>query len=381
MIDLFIILASSIYILYLLYEYRQNIKTRKRFLHVIHVNGTRGKSSVCRLVDAGLRAGGYRVFTKTTGTSPRIIDINGKEQEINRKGKPNIREQIRILKMAAKQEAQILVIECMAVNPELQYVSQNRILKADISVVTNVRRDHLIEMGPRVEDVAKSLGNVMPCNGIFITADERFYHYYASLGREKNTKTVLVQDSENYSMDFSENVALALKICNILGIDNKGALESMKNYKYDPGRLSIYRVKTRNGKEIIFVNAFAANDPDSTFKIYNHIKKMPFSQNKRFIILINNRIDRIDRMEQFVRFINSIQFDNIWIIGSLTKLMEKRLITKGINNRNIVAFKRWQDIDLEGIEENSIVFAIGNINGCGKEIADFVEGIGEGLAG
>ena len=40
----------------------------------IHVNGTRGKSSVTRLVAAGLREGGLRTFAKTTGTATSVID-------------------------------------------------------------------------------------------------------------------------------------------------------------------------------------------------------------------------------------------------------------------------------------------------------------------
>ena len=40
----------------------------------IHVNGSRGKSSVTRLIAAGLRAGGLKTLAKTTGTAPLIID-------------------------------------------------------------------------------------------------------------------------------------------------------------------------------------------------------------------------------------------------------------------------------------------------------------------
>ena len=39
----------------------------------IHVNGTRGKSSVTRLIAAGLREGGIRTCAKTTGTLPRCF--------------------------------------------------------------------------------------------------------------------------------------------------------------------------------------------------------------------------------------------------------------------------------------------------------------------
>ena len=38
----------------------------------IHVNGTRGKSSVTRLIAAGLRAGGKRTFAKRRGSKNRV---------------------------------------------------------------------------------------------------------------------------------------------------------------------------------------------------------------------------------------------------------------------------------------------------------------------
>ena len=60
----------------------------------IHVNGTRGKSSVTRLIAAGLRNGGIRTVAKTTGTLPRIIDTDGKEIPIVRKAGANIIEQV-----------------------------------------------------------------------------------------------------------------------------------------------------------------------------------------------------------------------------------------------------------------------------------------------
>ncbi len=167
-----ILLFSTIYIIYLFYESYENKKIRSSFKHIIHVNGTRGKSSTSRLIEAALRGGEYRVFCKTTGTSSRTIDVFGVEEPINRRGSPNIKEQIKILKEAAKQKADIVVIECMAVKPELQYIAQNKILNADISIVTNVRRDHLEEMGPTLKDVAISLGNIMPKNGHFITAEK-----------------------------------------------------------------------------------------------------------------------------------------------------------------------------------------------------------------
>lgn len=84
----------SLYLLYLLWEAHAVRIARKKLAHVVHVNGTRGKSTVSRLIEAGLRAGGLRVFCKTTGTDPMTIDVNGREELICRRGKANIKEQI-----------------------------------------------------------------------------------------------------------------------------------------------------------------------------------------------------------------------------------------------------------------------------------------------
>jgi folylpolyglutamate synthase/dihydropteroate synthase len=86
--DYIIILTSILYILYLFYEAYQNDKNRRKIKHLIHVNGTRGKSSTSRLIEAGLRSGEHKIFCKTTGTRPMIIDVDGVERSIVRKSRP-----------------------------------------------------------------------------------------------------------------------------------------------------------------------------------------------------------------------------------------------------------------------------------------------------
>ena len=58
----------------------------------IHVNGTRGKSSVTRLIAAGIRESGLKTYAKTTGTTPRIIDNKGNDIELDR-----LRESLHII--------------------------------------------------------------------------------------------------------------------------------------------------------------------------------------------------------------------------------------------------------------------------------------------
>ena len=48
-------------------------------------------------------------------------------------------------------------MECMAVNPQYQWISEHRIIRSNISVITNVRKDHLDEMGLTNKDKIFSL--------------------------------------------------------------------------------------------------------------------------------------------------------------------------------------------------------------------------------
>ena len=123
----------------------------------IHVNGTRGKSSVTRLVAAGLREGGLKTFAKTTGTAPRVIDSNGLDRIIHRLRLPSIGEQVRLIDYFSKENPDAIVMECMAVQPQYQWISEHQMVKSHIGVITNVRPDHLDEMGPTEKDVAMSL--------------------------------------------------------------------------------------------------------------------------------------------------------------------------------------------------------------------------------
>ena len=59
--------------------------------------------------------------------------------ELKRIGKANIREQIKTIKKAAKCEADILVLECMAVKPELQKISEEKIVKSEEIISENVK--------------------------------------------------------------------------------------------------------------------------------------------------------------------------------------------------------------------------------------------------
>ncbi|MDD7392772.1 MAG: poly-gamma-glutamate synthase PgsB [Fusobacteriaceae bacterium] len=373
-----ILVLIFLFFSYFIFEKIKNDGNRKRIKYLIHVNGIRGKSTVSRLIDAGLREAGFKVFTKITGTSPRIIDTAGVEKEILRKGKANIREQIKAINWACKDGAEILILECMAVNPEFQKITEEKILKADIAVITNVREDHLDEMGENLSEIAKSLANTIPQKGKLITAAENYFDFFKKEAEKKCSQVFLVdenkiEDKKEYGkIDFPINVALALETCKQLYVDEKILLKGMKKYKKDSGVLKIYHLKI-NDKKIFFINAMAANDPDSTEIILEKIKKDRCWRENKKILLLNNRKDRISRAEQHVKLIKKIenQFDEIIIFGENRNLLKKMVLKENISPSK-VSIKKDSRF-LNEITENSLIFAIGNICGRGKELVEFFE--------
>ena len=216
-------------------EYQFHQKSLSLIPLRIHVNGTRGKSSVTRLVAAGLREGGLRTFAKTTGTAPRVIDSDGKDRIIHRLRLPSIGEQVRLLSYFSSQKPDAVVIECMAVQPQYQWIAEHQMVKSHIGVITNVRPDHLDEMGPTEEDVAHSLCNTVPVNSILITGEdqkpdtiENIAKQNGSLFIQSDQSTIQETDLDGFSyIEHPANIAIALDVCKQAGVERSTALKGM----------------------------------------------------------------------------------------------------------------------------------------------------------
>ena len=194
-------LAISLFLLVVLATWGilQERRHQKRLASIpvrVHVNGTRGKSSMTRLIAAGLRAGGMRTIAKTTGTMPRFIYHDGTEVPVARAGKANVIEQVRIVRRASELQAQVLVTECMGVNPELQSLLEDRMIRSTHSVITNARADHLDEMGPTVRDVARNLGRTISRNGSFFTAEREHLDIFKKIASERGTTVRWIEAEE-----------------------------------------------------------------------------------------------------------------------------------------------------------------------------------------
>ena len=341
----------------------------------IHVNGSRGKSSVVRLIAAGLREGGLKTYAKTTGTSPRIIDDKGEDKYIHRLRSASIGEQISLIRYFSKLNPDALVIECMAVNPQYQWVSEQKIIKSTIGVLTNVRPDHLDEMGISMNQITKSMSNTIPFNGIMVTSEDKKVDILTNISKQRNTEFYLADvefknnDLNNFQyLEHSENINLALKVCELCGIKKEIAMNGMKKCKPDPGALTIWNIQDNN-RTFKFINAFAANDPASTLKTWQMVNSRIKSNN--FAIFLNTRIDRQYRTVQLINLIFEELKPKVLVLRGdnfpkeLKKLMNKNTSIQvykfpySIKQNKLIKFMA-EDLD------SFIVLGIGNIVGWGE---------------
>jgi len=366
---------------YGVWENRHHLETLRKLPIRVHVNGTRGKSSVTRLIAAGLRGGGRRTFAKTTGTMARMILPDGVEVDVYRVGKPNIIEQTRIVRRAVECDAEIMVVECMAVMPELQPIAELRLIQSHIGVITNARADHLDVMGPGVDDVALALAQTAPCKGHLFTAERERAHLIARVANARGSEVHVTDDSTVTAAELAgfsyfehaENLALALAVCAHLGVDRASALRGMYAATPDPGVLRRYTVESGN-KRITFVNAFAANDPDSTLLIWQRLGLEQRQPGVKRIVLANLRDDRLQRSGQIAELVaERLDADHVVLTGLGTELVAFQATQRGLSRDRISdlgnrpAEEIYERV-LGLVEDRAIVVGIGNIVGLGEEI-------------
>jgi poly-gamma-glutamate synthase PgsB/CapB len=339
------------------------------------------------LIGAGLAEAGIKTITKVTGTYPRLILEDGTETIIYRKAGANIIEQLAIVKYAAKRKVQAIVIECMALEPQYQSITENQMIHATCGVLTNVRLDHVDVMGYTLPEIAEVLGRTIPQNRDLFTAENDVPELVEKICKKKKSKIHFssAKEIENDEMkgfkyiEHKENVSLALDVCMHHNVDRKTALNGMYKANPDAGALKCYTVEAFNQK-INFYNAFAANDPQSTLMIWNRLKKTNLLRGTK-IMLLNTRQDRLDRARQLTEMIGkevNNETDYLVLIGQSSEYVESLSRSYGFPKHKTVNLG-W--IDPEKIyekilfltKEESTVLAIGNIGGIGGSVVEFFE--------
>src|SRR6266702_7924141 len=310
----------------------------------IHVTGIRGKTTTTRLIGAALRYHGWRVVTKTTGKEARLIDPEGTERGIRgHREQPNLREQPRIIESVADAGgADAIVFECMAIGPK-NIIAESRFVRSTISVITNVRADHLDVMGPSLEDVAWNLSGIVPSNGLVVTAEKKYIPIIRKRAEEKNAKVIEVDPDtvpdENFSkfhyMIFKENIAIAIRVCELLKDPPEEALKGMLDAKPDPGLTRILNGVIAN-HDVRLIAAFGVNDVDSTRLVFQELSRRRVIEEQRMLVgMFHAREDRVTRTLEFARVMARMPFEKILVVGEMTNLFVSQATREGYPKEKI----------------------------------------------
>lgn len=350
------------------------------------VNGTRGKSSITRLCAGALRGGGLVTVAKTTGTAARFVHPDAHEDPVYRKfGIANVIEQVGVVRRAVAYSPDALVVECMAVMPELQEINQTKLISSTIGVISNVRLDHVEEMGPTIDDIACSLSRSMPEGGICVTAERERLSVLKREAARRDCKLVVIdpesvtdEEMEGFSwITFKENVAIAIAVAELLGVDRTDALRGMWSAPPDPGSLSVDRFRV-NGKQLRFANLLAVNDPESTLMNVEELISEKLITRPLHVV-IGCRPDRIERNRQIGTLIPRLDPERVVLIGEPTRSARTAIPGQWQGRVCDLGGRRSSsellDGVVDGIEGEASVVAIGSIHGQGERLLEELQAL------
>lgn len=381
-------------------ERRRLDRARARIPLRVAVTGSRGKSSVVRLVAAALREAGTATLAKTTGSKPVLILADGTEREIARSGPASVIEQKRLVHLGAELGVDALVAELMAVRPENLAVESARILKPGLLVVTNVRLDHLEDQGRTAEAIARSLAAAFGPGMTVLVPEDEILPAFRDAARATGATLVAVPSGPETlapagapgALEFEANARLAAAVAARLGIEAAAASRGMAGARPDFGSLQVWRAPVSEGGkgdgDRILVSAFAANDPDSSRRVLDGLARTGLLEGRRRVGLLNLREDRGDRTLQWIAAFREgrfPEFEDVVIVGRPARAASRRL-ARGLDSGSglRVSLSRRTEpaavmADLPAVRDGrgDAVVGLGNMGGLGEALVAHWRTIGE----
>jgi gamma-polyglutamate synthase len=352
----------------------------------ISVNGSRGKSTVTRLLTGALAAAGHRPLGKTTGTEPKLLlGWAGEEEDLRRRPEgPNISEQRLVTRRAVQAGADVLIAECMAVKPEYQLTFHADLVDVNLLVICNALDDHLDEMGPTAADVAEVFAASIPRGGTVVVTPEEHLDSYRAVAAERDARLLVADPAAITERELrghghlvlAEHVALVLAITRDLGIDDEVALAGMRDAPVDPYAMRVTPVGDPL-EPAYFVNGFAANDPRSTLAVWQHLEGRDLDVDG-LTVVVNCRGDRIDRTELFATdVLPQLPIDTLVVTGEQTRPILRAVSDGGLPVDDLLDLTGASADDvvaaLNGSLSGHVIFGVGNLHGGGVELVAAIE--------
>ncbi len=355
----------------------------------IAVTGTRGKSSVARILASILTEHGKKVVAKTTGSQAMMLLPDGSRRELRRRGTPSILEQKQAIRQASRVGADCLIAEIMSIHPENHRVEAQRILMPNLVAVTNVRLDHTEAMGRSADEIASVLSLAVPPNSCVFLPEQIPQTPFAQAAEHSGCRLaripagsaapILERAPHLADKEFPENLDLVYAVARHLNIDDTTILNGILKSQFDIGKLKVWRVCPKGGGGSYYLaNAFAANDPESTLQILSKLLALLPAAADRVIGILNLRADRLPRTLQWIDALERgalSRLSRLYVTGDHTRMVKRRLpeveILEGSTAESLMTGVT------AGIPDGSLVFGFGNIKGAGMLLAEHWSRIGE----
>lgn len=341
----------------------------------ILVNGTRGKTSVCRVIVSALNASGIRTMGRTTGSEACILLPDGTVQPFIRKRSARITELIQTVRFCSGKDVRCLVIECMALGAENQHIFSDKLVRPTHVVITNSYIDHVSEIGSTQEETVWTLSRCLyPGSEVFCVEDS--YENFCQEGG-CNFHKVLVRDYEGMDLEtkipvHSSNLSLAVAVCASVGILEEKVLEAAQVALPDIGLLK--DITCSNGG--LFIPNFAVNDLYCMNKAVLDASKNA-GPDKKLCIIYNNRADREYRLLHMKKILSAQGklVSHIYCIGNFGPKVSRFFARKCSVSASAETEASMYAI-MQKADKDIVFLGLGNIHGSGENLVSLCLEVG-----
>jgi poly-gamma-glutamate synthase PgsB/CapB len=346
----------------------------------IHVNGTRGKSSVTLYIAAALRASGRRTLAKITGVIPTIVAPDGSSSRIRRRGRPHVREQIGVIRKASSLKCDAIVVECMSINSGLQKL-EGQMLRPHITILTNILDDHREELGETESERVGGFCSALPRDALIVLGDRTHGDGIERAAGSRASRVIVTRPPDAGLIEalpsgvMAANVAIALEVCRQLHLSPDICRQAILA---EAARLSsadpVMHIRSEY-PAITFVNGFAVNDVPSAERFLGYWTNR-ISGWKNLTFILNTRHDRPLRSVAFAGWCGRVSpLRRVILAGTHIPLTRRALLKSGVPRERIHVWSPAESVDPAGslkkmMGENTLVIGFGNIAGDGFRILD-----------
>lgn len=327
----------------------------------ILVNGTRGKTTLARLLVASLNVQGIRTMGRTTGSEATIIYPDGSVKPIVRKRRARVYELVPFFREVSLESSrgvssglgpvQCVVVECMALQAENQVAFRDWLVRPTHVFITNTYVDHVPEMGPTRESSAQVLGLSVP-KGASLYVSDSFYD-----GLDARVVHVCEKAPIEDPVIHPSCMAMAWAFLKDMGFGIETLQAGVSAFVPDKGLLEPFPLR-RGG---VFVPSFSVNDETC---MEETIRKWSSSCGGKVNVVFNSRKDREQRILLFKNVMSRVcdLVDDVLVIGDYPKKVAFYI------GYGAVSCSVEEVFDKVSSSSGAVFVGLGNIKGAGEEL-------------